>query len=87
MNDTLNDNSPTLFAETGINTKSKQVQKLYAVIGACFLPLLALALLLLNGRTALVGAARNRWASWVVLLATMGFFGFLLVRKVTGLVS
>ena len=33
----------------------REVQKYYAVFGACFMPLLALVLLYLNGRRALVG--------------------------------
>ncbi|MCA9076752.1 MAG: Nramp family divalent metal transporter [Planctomycetaceae bacterium] len=51
------------------------VQKAYAVFGALFIPLLAVALLLLNGSTARVGEAhRNRWLSTVGLLLAIGLF-------------
>ena len=51
------------------------MQKAYALVGALFLPMLAAVLLLLNGRTAWVGAAhRNRPVTSVALLLTLGFF-------------
>jgi len=54
----------------------KQVQKYYAVIGACFIPMLAVVLLILNGRVAWVGRAyRNRAATVAVLLFAVAFFG------------
>jgi Mn2+/Fe2+ NRAMP family transporter len=54
----------------GVNFGS--IQKAYAVFGAAFVPGLALVLLILNNRTALVGAAlRNRWLSNAVLLASL----------------
>ena len=46
-------------------------------MGATFIPLLALALLLMNGRRAWVGAHVNRWPSVIVLLATLVFFATL----------
>lgn len=53
----------------------KEVQKWYAVVGAGFLPLLALALLILNGRSDWVGAqARNRPLTTALLVATLLFF-------------
>ena len=51
----------------------REVQKYYAVIGAGFIPLLALVLLILNGRTAWVGRFRNRPLTVAVLVATLGF--------------
>ena len=52
-----------------------KVQKYYAVMGAAFIPLLAVALLILNGRAAWVGARfRNRPLTVAVLLAALGFF-------------
>ncbi len=54
------------------------VQMLYAIFGALVMPLLALVLLLLNGRAKWVGRAhRNRWWTVLVLLATIGFFLYL----------
>ena len=61
----------------------RAVQKAYAVVGAAFLPLLAIALLILNGNTRWVGERmRNRpWTS-AVLGATVVFFGWILWRKI-----
>ncbi len=54
-----------------------RVQKVYAIVGALFLPLLAIGLLLLNGRSAWVGARfRNRWPSVIALAATVAFFAW-----------
>jgi Mn2+/Fe2+ NRAMP family transporter len=51
------------------------VQKTYAIVGALFVPLLAAALLVLNGRTAWVGRElRNRWPAVVTLVAIVLFF-------------
>lgn len=59
----------------GLLWSFKEIQKIYAVIGATFIPFLAIALLLLNGRSAWVGERyRNRPATVVVLLATLAFF-------------
>ena len=58
-----------------------EVQKFYAVVGAWFFPFLALALLLLNGRSAWVGSAyRNRPLTIVVLVAVLLFFGWIAWR-------
>ena len=63
----------------------KQVQKYYAVIGACFIPMLAVVLLVLNGRTAWVGRAyRNRPGTVAVLIlavALSGLAGFYEIRN------
>jgi Mn2+/Fe2+ NRAMP family transporter len=59
----------------GLFWSFQEIQKLYAVIGATFIPLLAIALLVLNGRADWVGERfRNRPATVVVLLATLAFF-------------
>jgi len=58
----------------GLQFQFREVQKSYAVVGALFLPLLALTLLLLNGRRQWVGAMRNRPVTVLVLLAAMSFF-------------
>ncbi|MEW6755539.1 MAG: Nramp family divalent metal transporter [Candidatus Latescibacterota bacterium] len=55
----------------------RQVQKLYAVLGATFIPVLALVLLILNGRRTWVGVHANRWPTAVVLLGTLAFFAWL----------
>lgn len=58
----------------GLFASFRQAQLLYAVVGAAFMPLLALALLILNGRPTLVGDLRNRAVSIVALTATLAFF-------------
>ncbi len=59
----------------GLFWRFQEIQKLYAVIGATFIPFLAIALLVLNGRAEWVGERfRNRPATVVVLLATLAFF-------------
>jgi Mn2+/Fe2+ NRAMP family transporter len=59
----------------GLFWSFQEIQKLYAVIGATFIPLLAIALLVLNGRADWVGERfRNRPTTVVVLLATLAFF-------------
>ena len=51
------------------------VQKAYSLLGAVVMPLLALALLILNGRADWVGRAhRNRPLTVAVLLAILAFF-------------
>jgi Mn2+/Fe2+ NRAMP family transporter len=62
-----------LVPALGLLVEFKRVQKLYAVIGACFLPLLALALLHLN-RERFLGQARNRPATVALLALTVAFF-------------
>jgi len=59
----------------GLLMSFKEVQKLYAVIGAMFIPLLAIALLILNGRRVWMGDFTNRPLNVVMLLATLVFFG------------
>jgi hypothetical protein len=60
----------------------KEVQKVYAVVGAAFMPVLAIGLLLLNGRAAWVGArARNRPATVAALAATVAFFAYVAIDR------
>jgi Mn2+/Fe2+ NRAMP family transporter len=54
-----------------------QIQKAQAMLGAVVMPMLAVALLVLNGRAALVGAVyRNKPATVVVLLLVLAFFAY-----------
>ena len=69
----------------GLFWRFQEIQKLYAIIGATFIPLLAVALLVLNGRADWVGERyRNRPATVVVLVATLAFFAWIGWRKVFG---
>ena len=53
----------------------RTMQKTYAVVGALFIPMLAVALLLLNGRAAWVGRRfKNSLGTSVVLIAIVLFF-------------
>ena len=65
------------------------VQKAYAVFGALFMPMTAVALLALNGRAARVGKdMKNRPLTVAILAATLLLFlafGFLQLRKKLGL--
>jgi len=49
-----------------------QAQKLYAIVGALFIPMLAFALLVLNGRESLIGQRhRNSWYTTGMLIVTL----------------
>lgn len=60
----------------------KDVQKYYAVVGAFFLPMLAVVLLVLNRRGGATGAHHNRWPSIGVLVATVALFAYLAWPKI-----
>ncbi|MDH4198020.1 MAG: Nramp family divalent metal transporter [Candidatus Aminicenantes bacterium] len=67
--------------------KVQQVQLAYAVLGALFMPLVALTLLLLNNRPALVGREfRNSLVVNVLLAATLVFFSYLGVKEIINLI-
>lgn len=69
-----------LVPMAGLALPFKDVQKLYAVVGAFFLPLLALTLLLLNGPRRWVGDLRNGVVTNVVLVVAVLFFAALGLR-------
>ncbi|MCZ6596069.1 MAG: Nramp family divalent metal transporter [Planctomycetota bacterium] len=58
----------------GLAFDFRSIQKIYAVVGACFLPVLALTLLLLNRRGAWTGAHHDRPATRLVLVGILAFF-------------
>ena len=72
----------------GLLFSFREVQKVYAVFGALFMPLLALTLLFLNGRSEWVGPRlRNGPAITALLTGTVAlllFFGFLQARAQWG---
>jgi Mn2+/Fe2+ NRAMP family transporter len=69
----------------GLMMSFREIQKLYAIIGAAFMPLLAVTLLILNGRRAWVGDdLRNRWPAVAGLALTLGFFGWVAYSKWAG---
>lgn len=69
----------------GLFFSFREVQKLYAVIGAWFFPALVLVLLVLNGRRAWIGERhRNRPLTSAVLLVVLAFFSWLGWRSIAG---
>lgn len=58
----------------GLGTSFKDAQRAYAVVGAGFLPLLALVLLVLNRRAVVGEAHASRWPGILGLFATLAFF-------------
>ena len=59
----------------GLFASFQEVQKIYAIIGASIIPLLALILLIFNGRKQWIGEnSRNSVPTSIVLLATLAFF-------------
>jgi Mn2+/Fe2+ NRAMP family transporter len=68
----------------GLLMSFKEVQKLYAVIGSLFIPLLAVGLLILNGKRAWMKDFVNRPLTIVVLSATVGFFALMAWMKWIG---
>ncbi len=66
----------------GLFFSFREVQKVYAVFGALFMPLLAVTLLLLNGRSDWVGPRlRNRPLTTALLAATVVLFLFFGYRE------
>ena len=66
----------------GLGYDFQIVQKAYSVFGALVMPMVALALLLLNGRAAWVGQSlRNRWWTSVMLVVILGFFAWVGLPK------
>ncbi|MSO46127.1 MAG: iron transporter [Acidobacteria bacterium] len=63
----------------------ERVQLAYAVMGALFMPMLAVTLLVLNNRTAWVGERfRNQWWINTVLAATVLLFAYVGYLQLTG---
>jgi Mn2+/Fe2+ NRAMP family transporter len=59
------------------------MQKVYAVAGALFIPMLAVVLLLLNGRSAWVGPQhKNSLATTLVLVGALALFAFVGVMEI-----
>ncbi len=60
----------------GLSGDFEEVQKIYAIFGALFIPFLAVLLLILNGKTRHIGNRhRNRPITTAVLIATLLAFG------------
>ena len=68
----------------GLLFSFREVQKLYAVIGACFIPMLAFSLLVLGISRTSDNLFRNRWPTVGLLVSTLAFFGWILWMKWVG---
>jgi Mn2+/Fe2+ NRAMP family transporter len=78
----------TIVPIVGLFYSFREIQKIYTVTGALLFPMLAIALLVFNGRTAWVGAGfRNGLASIVALLAVLAFFVVLAVLVFSGMIG
>ncbi len=64
----------------GLIVQFKEIQKIYAIFGAAFLPMLAALLLLLNGRRKWVGTSTNRPSTVLALVIILLFFGWIAWR-------
>ena len=66
----------------GLVMSFRQAQKAYAVLGALFIPLLAVALLVMNERSDWVGKQhRNGWWARTTLVSALLFFAYVAWRK------
>jgi hypothetical protein len=66
--------------------KVQQVQLVYGILGALFMPFVALTLLLLNSRVGLVGRGfRNSLVANLLLAITLGLFIYLGLREILAL--
>jgi len=69
----------------GLFTSFREVQKLYTVTGAFFLPLLALVLLILNSQSRYIGVQfQNRLPATISLCAVLIFFLWVAITKILG---
>ena len=65
----------------GLLVEFKEVQKIYGIAGALFLPMLTIALLVLNGREKWMGKLRNRPTTMVTLVSILAFFSWMAWRS------
>ncbi len=61
----------------GLVVQFREIQKFYGIVGVAFLPLLTIALILLNGRKQWIEKYTNRPATIVVLISILLFFGWM----------
>jgi Mn2+/Fe2+ NRAMP family transporter len=58
------------------------LQKVYSIVGACFIPILAAVLLALNSRPSLMGKWRNSWWSLTTLIAALAMFAWVALLEI-----
>jgi Mn2+/Fe2+ NRAMP family transporter len=68
--------------------KVQLVQYVYGLVGALFMPFVALTLILLNNRKSLVGREfRNGWIVNLLLALTLGFFSYVGLRELAAFLT
>jgi len=68
--------------------KVQLVQYIYGLVGALFMPFVALTLLILNNRSRLVGREyRNSWIVNLMLVLTLAFFSYIGLRELNAFFS
>lgn len=68
--------------------KVQLVQYVYGIVGALFLPFVALTLLLLNNNLRLVGREfKNSWLINIILVLTLAFFSFIGLRELAAFLT
>ena len=65
----------------GLLVEFKEVQKIYGIAGALFLPMLTIALLILNSRKKWTGDLTNRPMTTATLVSILGFFSWMAWRS------
>ncbi len=69
----------------GLVVSFQEIQKLYAVIGAAFIPLITVGLLIMNSRADWVGEKfKNRRKTDMVLMIILGFFAWIAWEEFVG---
>lgn len=68
----------------GLWMSFKEIQKVSTIIGATFIPLLAVVLLILNGRRKWLGDYRNHFVSVIALSSALIFFAWMAWRQWSG---
>ena len=68
--------------------KVQLVQYVYGIVGALFMPFVALTLLLLNNRVRLVGREyKNGWFFNLLLVLTVAFFSYVGLRELAAFLA
>ena len=72
-----------IIPAAGLWTQFVSMQKVYAIVGALLIPMLAVALLILNGRARFIGQQyRNSRTTTLLLVGIIGFFALAAYIKV-----
>lgn len=73
----------SIIPSFGLWLSFKEVQKVYAIIGALFIPLLAIALFFLNNQSSSLNQYKNKATSKFLLLTILSFFIYIAFKKWT----